>query len=129
MGTSRDKKMDEVPVVSYGNLSLTEALISIGRFLVGNLKKIRGVSIRPKGKQEAGKDQIRSDVSPDGDFSFKGIRGRPGWSQDCRKFFIFGKCSQKTSRCLPEDPHGGQSRDVAHVYRQPSFGWGLAETL
>ena len=59
MGTSRDKKMTEVPVVSYGNLSLTEGLISIARFLVGNLKKMRGVSIRPKGRQEENTDRIQ----------------------------------------------------------------------
>ena len=59
MGTSRDKKMAEVPVVSYGNLSLTEALISIARFLVGNLKKIRGGSIQPKGRQEEHTDRIQ----------------------------------------------------------------------
>ena len=50
--TSRDKNMAEVPVVSYGNLSLTGALISIARFIVGNLKRIKGVSIRAKGRQE-----------------------------------------------------------------------------
>jgi hypothetical protein len=44
---------------SYGNLSLTEALISIARFLVGNLKKIRRVSIRPKGRQEQHTDRIQ----------------------------------------------------------------------
>ena len=59
MGTSRDKKMAEVPVVSNGNLSLTEALISIARFLVGNLKKIRGGSIQPKGRQEEHTDRIQ----------------------------------------------------------------------
>jgi hypothetical protein len=63
MGTSRDKKMAEVPVASYGNLSLTEALISIARFLVGNLKKIRGDSIQPKGRQEEGKDRIQKKMT------------------------------------------------------------------
>ena len=59
MGTPRDKKMAEVPVVSYGNLSLTEALISIARFLVWNLKKIRGVSIRRKGDKKRAKIEFR----------------------------------------------------------------------
>jgi hypothetical protein len=59
MGTTRNRKMAEVPVVSNRNLSLTEALISIARFLVGNLKKIRGGSIQPKGRQEEGKDRIQ----------------------------------------------------------------------
>jgi hypothetical protein len=59
MGTPRDKKRAEVPGVSNGNLSLTEALISIARFLVGNLKKISGGSIQPKGRQEESKDRIR----------------------------------------------------------------------
>ncbi len=52
MGTSRDKKMAEVPVVSYGDLSLTGALISIARFFVRNLKKIIGGSTRARGRQE-----------------------------------------------------------------------------
>jgi hypothetical protein len=63
MGTSRDKKMAEVPVASYGNLSLTEALISIARFLVGNLKKIRGGSIQPKGRQEEHTDRIQKKMT------------------------------------------------------------------
>jgi len=63
MGTSRDKKMAEVPVASYGNLSLTEALISMARFLVGNLKKIRGGSIQPKGRQEEHTDQIQKKMT------------------------------------------------------------------
>ena len=63
MGTTRDRKMAEVPVVSYGNLSLTEALISIARFLVGNLKKIRGGSIQPKGRKEEGKDRIQKKMT------------------------------------------------------------------
>jgi hypothetical protein len=58
-GTSRDKKMAEVPVVSYGNLSLTEGLISMVRFLVGNLKKMRGVSTQPKGRQEEDTDRTQ----------------------------------------------------------------------
>jgi hypothetical protein len=63
MGTSRDKKMAEVPVASYGNLSLTEALISIARFLVGNLKKIKGGSIQPKDRQEEHTDRIQKKMT------------------------------------------------------------------
>jgi hypothetical protein len=55
--------MAEVPVASYGNLSLTEALISIVRFLVGNLKKIRGGSIQPKGRQEEHTDRIQKKMT------------------------------------------------------------------
>jgi hypothetical protein len=39
----RERKMLEVPIVSYGDLSLTGGLISIFRFLVRSLKKIRRV--------------------------------------------------------------------------------------
>jgi mannose/fructose-specific phosphotransferase system component IIA len=41
-------------IISHGRMA--EALISIARFLVGNLKKIRSGSIQPKGRQEEGKD-------------------------------------------------------------------------
>jgi len=44
-------------IVSHGRLA--EALISSVQFLVGNLKKIRGVSIRPKGRQEEHTDRIQ----------------------------------------------------------------------
>ena len=52
IGTSRDEEMAEAPVVSYGDLSLTGGLISITRFVVRNLKKIRGASMGAKGRQE-----------------------------------------------------------------------------
>jgi mannose/fructose-specific phosphotransferase system component IIA len=44
-------------IISHGWMA--EALTSIARFLVGNLKKIRGDSIQPKGRQEEGKDRIQ----------------------------------------------------------------------
>jgi len=44
-------------IVSHGRLA--EALISSVQFLVGNLQKIRGVSIWPKGRQEEHTDRIQ----------------------------------------------------------------------
>jgi hypothetical protein len=59
MATSRDNNMPEVPVVSYGDLSLTGALISIARCLFGILKKTRGVSIRRKVDEKREKVEFR----------------------------------------------------------------------
>ena len=57
MGTSsRDKNVAEVLIAPYGNLSLTGELICIFRFLIGILKKVRGLSILLNGRREEGKD-------------------------------------------------------------------------
>jgi len=54
-------------IVSHGRLA--EALISSIQFLVGNLQKIRGVSIWPKDKGKEVKDRIRNGIKEvnDGD--------------------------------------------------------------
>ena len=54
-------------IVSHGRLA--EALISSVQFLVGNLQKIRGVSIWPKDKGKEVKDRIRNGIKEvnDGD--------------------------------------------------------------
>ena len=63
IGTSRDKKMAESRSFHMEISVSLEALISIARFLVGNLKKIRGGSIQPKGRQEEGKDRIQKKMT------------------------------------------------------------------
>jgi PTS system mannose-specific IIA component len=54
-------------IVSHGGLA--EALISSVKFLVGNLQKIRGVSIWPKDKGKEVKDRIQKEIKEvdDGD--------------------------------------------------------------
>ena len=47
-------------IVSHGRLA--EALISSVQFLVGNLQKIRGVSIRPKDKGKEVRDRIQKEI-------------------------------------------------------------------
>jgi mannose/fructose-specific phosphotransferase system component IIA len=54
---NKELRMVGILIVSHGRLA--EALISSVQFLVGNLKKIRGVSIRPKGRQEEHTDRIQ----------------------------------------------------------------------
>lgn len=54
-------------IVSHGRLA--EALISSVQFLVGNLQKIRGISIWPKDKGKEVRDQIQREIKEvdDGD--------------------------------------------------------------
>ena len=54
-------------IVSHGSLS--EALIASVEFLVGNLKRIRGVSIWPKDKEKEVRDRIQKEIEEvdDGD--------------------------------------------------------------
>jgi len=54
-------------IVSHGRLA--EALISSVQFLVGNLQKIRGVSIWPKDKGKEVRDRIQKEIEEvdDGD--------------------------------------------------------------
>jgi len=54
-------------IVSHGKLS--EALIASVEFLIGNLQRIRGVSIWPKDKEEEVRDRIRKEIEQvdDGD--------------------------------------------------------------
>ena len=47
-------------IVSHGRLA--EALISSVQFLVGNLQKIRGVSIWPKDKGKEVRDRIQKEI-------------------------------------------------------------------
>jgi len=48
-------------IVSHGRLS--EALISSVQFLIGNLQKIKGISIWPKDRKEEVRDRIRKGMS------------------------------------------------------------------
>jgi len=59
--------MAGILIVSHGRLA--EALISSVQFLVGNLQKIRGVSIWPKDKGKEVKDRVRNGIKEvnDGD--------------------------------------------------------------
>jgi len=54
-------------VVSHGRLA--EALISSVQFLVGNLKRVKGISIWPRDKKEEVKDRIQKGIGEvdDGD--------------------------------------------------------------
>lgn len=54
-------------IVSHG--SLAEALIASGQFLIGNLQRIRGVSIWPKDKEKEIRDRIQKEINEvdDGD--------------------------------------------------------------
>jgi len=54
-------------IISHGKLA--EALISSVQFLVGNLQKIRGVSIWPREREEKVKDKIQKEIAEmdDGD--------------------------------------------------------------
>jgi PTS system mannose-specific IIA component len=56
-----------VLIVSHGKLA--EALIVSAQFLVGNLQKVKGVSIGPKDRKEEIKDRIQEKISEvdDGD--------------------------------------------------------------
>jgi len=47
-------------IVSHGKLS--EALIASVEFLIGNLQRIRGVSIWPKDKEEEVRDRIQKEI-------------------------------------------------------------------
>ncbi|NWG01837.1 MAG: PTS sugar transporter subunit IIA [Syntrophaceae bacterium] len=47
-------------IVSHGRLA--EALISSVQFLVGNLKRVKGISIWPKDRKEEVKDRIRQGI-------------------------------------------------------------------
>ena len=47
-------------IVSHGRLS--EALIASVEFLIGNLQRIRGVSIWPKDKEEEVRDRIQKEI-------------------------------------------------------------------
>ncbi len=47
-------------IVSHGRLS--EALIASVEFLIGNLQRIRGVSIWPKDKEKAVRDRIQKEI-------------------------------------------------------------------
>ena len=58
----------------------------------------------------------RSDVSPDGDFSFKGIWGRRGWSSDRRQPVISCKGTRKIAHGIPKDSNGSQSCDITYVH-------------
>jgi PTS system mannose-specific IIA component len=48
-------------IVSHGRLS--EALISSVQFLIGNLQKIKGISIWPKDRKEEVRDRIRKGMT------------------------------------------------------------------
>jgi PTS system mannose-specific IIA component len=54
-------------VVSHGRLA--EALISSVQFLVGNLKRVKGISIWPRDRKEEVKDRIQKGIGEvdDGD--------------------------------------------------------------
>ncbi|PIV23298.1 MAG: PTS fructose transporter subunit IIA [Deltaproteobacteria bacterium CG_4_8_14_3_um_filter_45_9] len=64
---NKELRMVGILIVSHGRLA--EALISSIQFLVGNLQKIRGVSIWPKDKGKEVKDRIRNGIKEvnDGD--------------------------------------------------------------
>jgi len=64
---NKELRMVGILIVSHGRLA--EALISSVQFLVGNLQKIRGVSIWPKDKGKEVKDRIRNGIKEvnDGD--------------------------------------------------------------
>jgi len=48
-------------VVSHGRLA--EALISSVQFLVGSLKKVKGISIRPRDRKEEVRDRIKKGIN------------------------------------------------------------------
>ena len=64
---NKELRMVGILIVSHGRLA--EALISSVQFLVGNLQKIRGVSIWPKDKGKEVRDRIQKEIEEvdDGD--------------------------------------------------------------
>jgi PTS system mannose-specific IIA component len=64
---NKELRMVGILIVSHGKLA--EALISSVQFLVGNLQKIRGVSIWPKDKGKEVRDRIQKEIEEvdDGD--------------------------------------------------------------
>jgi PTS system mannose-specific IIA component len=64
---NKELRMVGVLIVSHGGLA--EALISSVQFFVGNLQKIRGVSIWPKDKGKEVRDRIQKEIEEvdDGD--------------------------------------------------------------
>ncbi len=63
-------------VVSHGRLA--EALISSVQFLVGNLKRVKGIAIWPKDKMKEVRDRIQKGIGEvnDGDDSQRAKRSR-----------------------------------------------------
>jgi PTS system mannose-specific IIA component len=64
---NKELRMVGILIVSHGRLA--EALISSVQFLVGNLQKIRGISIWPKNKGKEVRDRIQKEIEEvdDGD--------------------------------------------------------------